>query len=377
MKRKIHITKWRFFVPALVSVCLLVLLGGTAGILALVWRARAETFTDQQAADRWGAGYMQVSAFLPVGKEVSFETALRDRQTVENELVAASLSAEEGARLWYCAYSGETSVYATTKRGGSATLLTTVCGEDYFLIHQPRLISGAYLGADGGSAGCVLLDANAAWTLFGALDIAGMELSIGDNPYTVCGVCEPLRNSLWDAAYGDKLRAYMYCDAPDVSGTQVTCYEAVLPNPIENFATAIVKKLFSDALILENSARFTVDNLLGSFSERAQARTRTVAYVFPWWENLALVGEYKCASLLHAECALLALCGLIVLVWIGIAWMPATRGIARLAKAIWEGIPDKINTYNYNRKNNPKPKKSKKKKFSDNEETISEKGDNE
>ena len=64
--------------------------------------------------------------------------------------------------------------------------------------------------------------------------------------------------------------------------------------------------------------------------------------------------------------SLLLLAALLVLVWIGIAWMPVSRLIAKGARAVWEGIPDKINTYRWNKahgiSSDRKPKKEKKKK---------------
>ncbi len=356
---KMNITKKRFFLPLVISAgaVALLLLGS---LIPALWSASiARSFTDHQAAKRWNPeGYAQVSAFVRNGREISFDEAYSYNQTIDRKLRDASFSPSENGRLWYSAYSGESSLYAVTTRD-TAQVTVTVYGGDFFLIHTPELISGSYPGTDGTSAGFILLDDNTAWKLFGALSIEGLSLTINGHDYIVCGVVKALKGSMWDEAYGSGYRAWMYCESQDAGAARVNCYEAVLPNPLENYAAHLLEELIPESKVVEYSSRFETANLIESLRSRSKAAARTKAYVYPWWENLALAAEYRCASLLNAELVLFVLAGLIVLVWIGIAWMPASRAIARVARAVWEGIPDRINTYRWNKTHNPSSEKVK------------------
>lgn len=311
----------------------------SAGILSACRHSLAASLRDQQAAQRWGgAAYSQISAFYSDADALAATQAGRLTRQIDAALSAASLTAPENARLWYSAYSTETDYYARTDRGG-VTLRLTVFGGDFFAIHQPTLVSGSYLSPGGANAGYIFLDENAAWKLFGATDVAGLTLSMGEFEFIICGVGKTPQGTPYDDAYGDVPRAYILYDSPLASDvTKITAYEAVLPNPIDGFAMNVLTTALPEASFVENSARFDIAPLWESLAGRERLGIRTDPVTFPWWENIARVAEYRCASLLRASVLCLIVPVLLVLIWIGIAWNPAGRAL----KNGWLRLRDSI-----------------------------------
>lgn len=338
-----------------VSAILLAALLIAAGVLEIVRRETASSLQDQLAAERWGGESAQLSFFFAAGEGYDASRILSVEQTVDAALTEASLAAEDGARLWYHVYSTETSLYGAAAQGG-ASLQVTVFGGEYFYLHQMPLISGSYLAPGGANAGYIFLDENAAWQLFGALNISGMSMTLGGEEYIVCGVGRIPKGTLYDEAYGGKPRAWvLYESKAGKTVREITAYEAVLPNPIDGFAKGVLEKIFpadEGAVTVENSARFDLLPLFAHLKERSTLGVRTSSVTYPWWENIARVTEYRCATLLCVETVLLACALLLCLVWIGIAWNPTGRALKSGAVRLRDAAEEK-----YNDLTRPKPKK--------------------
>ena len=75
-----------------------------------------------------------------------------------------------------------------------------------------------------------------------------------------------------------------------------------------------------NAILVVNTTRFSPASLWKLLGQRETLGTRTSPVTYPYWENIARVAEYRCTSLLLAEIVLLALAGLISLVWLAISW---------------------------------------------------------
>ena len=330
----------------LVSAVLFLLLLLAAGILEGARRSTASVLRDQQAAERWGGSSAQISCFFAAGEGTSPDRMLSVEKNVDDALTEASLDAQDGARLWYHAYSSETSMYGSAAAGG-ASLAVTVFGGDYFHIHQLKLVSGSYLAPDGGNAGYIFLDENAAWQLFGALNISGMTMTLAGSDYIVCGVGRVPEGTLYDEAYGAVPRAWvLYESAAGKNVSEIEVYEAILPDPIDGFAEGIVEELFpaGDGCVrVINSERFGILPLFEHLKNRRTLGVRTSSVTFPWWENIARVTEYRCATLLGIETVLLACALLEVLIWIGIAWNPTGRALKKGALWLRDEAEDKYN----------------------------------
>lgn len=337
MNRKGKLGAFGVFSAVLCAVFLL-----AAGILHICRLSLASSLPDQLAAQRWaGREAAQLSAFYAQSDAPSVSTVTSVAQQIDTALTAASLTAEnENARLWYAAYSTEREYYARTDRGGT-TLCLTLFGGDYFLIHQPTLVSGSYLQSGGKNAGAIFLDENAAWKLFGATDVVGLTLTMGEYEFTVCGVGEVPHGTAYDDAYGEMPRAYVLYDAPLFADTaEFTVYEAVLPNPIDGFAMDVFSAALPEGVFLENSARFGTLPLWQSLAVRERLGTRTDDVSVPWFENQARVSEYRCASLLLASVLCLIVPTLLALIWIGIAWNPTGRALKNGWHRLREALED-------------------------------------
>ena len=317
----------------ILSLAALLLLLGATGILEIVRQNTAHSLPDQWAARRWNEkDSAQLSGYFPEGEGDVPGRIYSLTASVDKALQDASLRAAEGGRLWYCACSGETDMYAQTERE-SATLRVTVFGGEYFYIHTPEILYGSYLAPGGENAGYVFLDETAAWKLFGALNVVGMPLTLGDGQYTVCGVGRIPRNTVYDEAYGQTPRAYILFDSPAApAGMRISVYEAVLPDPVSGFARDLFETHFAPgdtAVVVENSARFTLPALWEYITNMDTLGVRASRVTYPWWENMAQVAQYRCACCLIAQITLLALALLLCLVWGGIAWKPAMEAIGR------------------------------------------------
>jgi hypothetical protein len=243
-------------------------------------------------------------------------------------------------------------MYGRTERDG-ATLRVSVIGGEYFMIRQADLLCGSYLHPGGENAGYVFLDERAAWKLFGATNVVGMPLTLGDGEYIVCGVGAVPSGTAYDDAYGEMPRAYILFDSPAAASVrEISVYEAVLPNPVDGFALDVFEKNFTSGgeyTVVENSKRFTISALWEYITHMDTLGVRTSSVTYPWWENVAQVAQYRWASLLIAEIVLLSLAVLLCLVWIGIAWKPAGDAIGRGARALKEHTEE-----TYNRLTRPK-----------------------
>ena len=103
---------------------------------------------------------------------------------------------------------------------------------------------------------------------------------------------------------------------------KITCYEIVMPNPVEGYAAAVVLNALgedSGAVIADNTNRFGTRNLIKDIREFALLGMRTGAVRYPYWENIAMGWETIFAALFLLEC-LLILFTVLLLIWMLIHW---------------------------------------------------------
>lgn len=102
----------------------------------------------------------------------------------------------------------------------------------------------------------------------------------------------------------------------------ITTYEIVMPDPVEGYAAAAVKKAFGDdtgVIVVDNTNRYRIPNLYKDLRNFALLGMRTRAVRYPYWENVALGWETIFAALFLLECILIALTILLIL-WMIIHW---------------------------------------------------------
>ena len=339
---------------------LLILAARTAGI--------ARALPGENAARRWGEDTAQTSVFFPADAPYSTGNIPYLTRQIDEKMTEASLTAPVGARLWLHAYSTETTAHVTTDYG-SANVTATVCGGDFFGIHNPTFLSGAAVTETAAGDGSVVLDERAAFALFGAVNVTGSTVFIGEQPYTVAGVTAVPESRFFDG-YGETPRIFVLYSSPLGRNTSgITAWTAVLPEPIDGFAADLTEELFDGydtAVTVENSARFTPAALWEAARSRETLAVRTAAIVFPYWENEARVAQYRASVLVSAQVCLAVPMAAMVLLWIALLWKPTETLLARgrdtvreKAEAAWERV-----TIPETRKKKPKKtskKRSKKK----------------
>lgn len=299
-------------------------------IVAIVCFVRLHDVTtclySQQAAERWRGEsetrFAQVSVFLPAGSGIDVQTVESFRQSIDQAMQEVSLEAPEGGSLYVDAYSGATQLSVYTDHG-SATVRTLGVGGDFFTFHPLRLRSGGYLTGDDFMADRVVLDEALAWTLFGSYDVAGQQVMVGERPYLVAGVVAREDDYASKKAYSGDAGMFMSYDALNlISETKIDCYEVVMADPITGYARSVVEKSFSPEtdLIVENSSRYQLLNLIGVLGDFGERSMQTYAVILPYWENAARLTEDH-AALWLLLAALFSLCPVGVAGYWAVHWL--------------------------------------------------------
>lgn len=327
---------------AIFAVCLAAVL-----ILTAVVAGIARALPAENAASRFGGDFAQMSVFFPADAAYSTGSIPSLTRQIDEAMTEASLTPAAGARLWLHAYSTETPASVMTDYG-SANVTATVCGGDFFGIHNPTFLSGAAVTETAAGDGAVVLDERAAFALFGAINVTGSTVFIGQQPYTVAGVTAVPESRFYDG-YGDVPRIWVLYTSPlGRSVSQITTWSAVLPEPIDGFAADLTDELFGGhetAVTVENSARFSLPALWELSHNRETLAVRTAAIVFPYWENEARVAQYRASLCLTAQTVLSVPMALSVILWIILLWHPTETLLARgrdavkdTAETAWERI---------------------------------------
>jgi len=275
-----------------------------AGISGLFLRHVTGMLPSQQAAARWGGAdagrFAQVTAFLPEYGGLTQQTVNGFMSNVFGELVLQGLAPHTPSGAPVFAYSAEGTMSVLSDARGPIETYVTGVGGNFFLFHPVQLISGASLPAESLNRDLVVIDATLAWRLFGATNVAGMELIIGNRPYLILGVYRPLDNFASRAAYGDMPHMFLFYDEMSrILGTRpITTVEVVLPSPISGIAETIVIEAL-DAVnvdedgfrLVNNTTRYRFTSLLGVVQDFGQRSMYRTGFRLPHWENAARMTE--------------------------------------------------------------------------------------
>lgn len=275
----------------------------------------------QQAAERWSGkqgGYAQVTLFLSDNAALTQDDIPALREKVDASLAVASLEAGDGARLWYDAYSAELDM--DLERGFLKASATAVgVGGDFFLIHNMRLISGAYISESDISRDQAVLDRHTAWQLFGSSDCVGMDFMIGQRIYYVAGVVDRDEGAANELTMGDKGRVYLHLNQLG-QNTPINCYEAVMPDVVSDFALKTLEDAAAategEYAAVQNTGRFSLVNLFKALKGLTERSVRTDKIAFPYWENAARLTLDRLALLLVLRILLGAFPAVCLIVWI-------------------------------------------------------------
>ncbi|MCL2562930.1 MAG: ABC transporter permease [Oscillospiraceae bacterium] len=280
----------------IICILLLLLVGG----LGLFFRHTTTMLPGQQAAGRWGgdAGrFAQVTVFLPEYGGLTQGTVNGLLSGIWGELVTEGLEPATPAGSPVFAYSAEGVLQVSSRDRGPVTVYATGVGGNFFLFHPVQLVSGSMLPVESINRDLVLIDETVAWWLFGATDVAGMELIIGGRTHLISGVYRQNGDFASRAASGDTPHMFLYYDAME-GMPPITAIEAVLPNPISGIAEEMFENALDgadmeegDFVLVNNTDRYRVFSLLSvarDFGQRSMYRT---GLRLPYWENAARMAE--------------------------------------------------------------------------------------
>ena len=185
----VKLTKKQLVLLVIIAVGLLVF-----GILTAVSGAVAGTQKTQYCAKYWDPDgrYSMVSVFLPEDSGLKQEKVRQLQYTLDQALIKEAMEAPaDNARLYVAAYSVKSQVSLFSQRAKSQQCTAYGVGGDFFRFHNYELISGSYLMEDSIANDQVVIDEEAAWKIFGAIEVDGMTLTYNGKEYIVQGVVKP------------------------------------------------------------------------------------------------------------------------------------------------------------------------------------------
>lgn len=303
--------------------------------------ARAQSYN--YAAEVWKGSskqsYTQVSCFFPEGSgELTTDIVAGVSADVRSALQKASVTAEEGQKLIPEAYSAPLGKYTVTGDiiGRSDAELTAV-GGDFFLFRQFELLSGAYFSSDDIMQDGAVIERTLAFSLYGSSDVAGKNIYINGVPFYIAGVIADPETKADIRCAGKTPRAYIsYEAAGELAGgydeygstgfKDITCYECIIPDPVDGFAYKTIKEHFtgSSAEIVNNTTRFKPSVRVKKYKKLSDYAIRSSKTALPYWENASRLVEFDLTRMYFTRRLLLVILA-VTLLWLLILGIKAAK----------------------------------------------------
>ena len=274
-----------------------------AVFFAFMTHISTNTLNTQQAASRWAdRGFHQLSAFVPEHHGFTGDFHRDFSMAMEGSFAEQSLNTEDAENAWTFAYHADGGIIeARSLYRGPVDAYAFGIGGNFFFFYPVTLISGSYLPVQNANRDMVMIDEQLAWQLFGATDVAGMELVFHNRPYVISGVFRHFDDRFSQAARLDLPQIFFYYDALEhlVSRpAHITTVKVVLPNPITGLAEQLLTNTLESAgldegdyLLVNHTTRYRMLPLLrlvGDFGQRSMQET---GMRLPPWENAARMTE--------------------------------------------------------------------------------------
>lgn len=304
-----------------------------AAALTVIGSAAAGSQSYNAAAERWrgesGGDYSQISCFFSSDAGFTTEQAADIRGQLYEMLSAASVTPEEGKTLVPDAYSapaGRATVYCELTGRSEAEI--TAVGGDFFLFRDFTLLDGAFFTDNDIMQDGAVIDRSLAWALYGSEDIAGKNIYINGVQLYISGVIDDPHTDPEERCAGEYPRAYIsYYAASSAfqSGSamqggeaseltdfdKVTCYECIVPDPVENFAENSVDEILSNAYgsnvsIVNNSERFSPKKRAKALKKLDEYAIEGDSISLPYWENASRIVDFKLSRVYGARRWLIA-----------------------------------------------------------------------
>lgn len=283
-------------------------------IMTVMLTLLRESLPGSGAAEEWAAGgevpYALISAYTDTESTLDLNAVYTARVDIEKKLKENSISSDKkDARLWADAFSsGQEKTELIAGRNSSEAALT-VTGGDFFLFHPQDMLYGSGYSDDSLMNDVVVIDDTLAWRLYGATDIVGKPVQIGEKYFFIAGVFKQSEDTDIKKVYGEKPRVFMSYKGYELLGKEArfSCYEACLPNSVGGLAMGI----FKDAMHLEEehsefveaSDRYSLKKRFEIIKNFGMRSVVDSAVYYPYWENAARITEDKSALLLVMQAA--------------------------------------------------------------------------
>lgn len=312
-------------------------------LLELVIRRMTGSLSSQQTASRWAEDgtYAQVSAFFKPETTVTETQMLPFSIQLKEALDEAGVEADSSnGRSYVCTYSTKGELGLT---GNKNSITATAYGvsEDFFLFHPLKCVSGntSFTGNEE-EADTVILDENAAWQLFGATNVAGMCVEIGDTSYIIGGVVKSEKGLFTEKSGATEVTVYVPYrilaaqQGDDDNALTVNNLEVLVKNPVKKFGCDTVENLLKtylgmdedDYVLVENSSRYGLLNRLNILKSFGTRSMNTDGIVYPYWENRARAYEDITGVLFVMEILLLVYPVICAALFIRFCWKK--KGVA-------------------------------------------------
>lgn len=294
-------------------------------ILSVMGKSMAVSQNYNYTADIWKnnskENFAQTSVFLTEDSGFTTDSLNLLRAELIKELRNISIETN-GENLPFAeAYSTQVGTFKI--KGdliGSEEAVLTAVGGDFFVFRNFRLINGSYFNDGDLMQDGAVIDRSLAWELYGSCEVAGMNLYIDGVKFYISGVIENPETKPEKDCSGKLPRIYISYDgasnlssltensktliSPDTVPTvstglkNITCYETVFPNPVENFAYNTIKKQFSENYknkysIVKNSTRFEPSVRSKAFRKISDYAVIKNNINYPYWENASRIVEFK------------------------------------------------------------------------------------
>lgn len=354
-------------------------------VLTIAGNSLARSQSYNYMAQKWDStgGCSQISCFFAEDAGVTVDNIGGVKASMLTALQNISVIPEENQKLVTEAYStsaGEAVVRSDTTNGRSNAELTAV-GGDFFLFRNFDFIDGSYFSENDIMQDGAVIDRNLAWALYGSDRVSGKNIYIDGVKFYIAGVIDTPQTKYEKKTAGENPVAYISYDGAnllnenysakadkndlmgdgdfipaDTGLKKITCYECIMPDPVENYAYNAVNGYFKSYegkyAIVSNSERFKPSVRAKAHKNLADYAVVSNSVIYPYWENASRIVEFKLTSVyfyrrLTYIIPVLTLLYLLIIFW-------KTAGWARRKATDWTG--DKITRiiYNHNEKQRKK-----------------------
>lgn len=214
----------------------------TGLILGAVKAGIPKELYEYKSSDNWGAeAHSHIAAYMSSDAGFSYESMMMVKYGLESDYKVDSIDTS------YSRYSasGEKRITLVPMSGPrTSNCEAIIYAGDYFTFHKPKLLEGAYPMVDAVHTDSILIDELAAWQIFGTKsNVVGLEVNFDGYTYIVCGVVE-VPKGIYTEVYGDRARVYVSSESTALRGKRnvFTTFEAMIPDPISNYAHTAVKE---------------------------------------------------------------------------------------------------------------------------------------